>query len=211
MCTYNCDGIRNSKTYVSTLDHDIICLQETWLFHHEIDTHIGNDNYVSTSCSGIDNTVILHGRPYGGVSISYRKEIANRIVVLVRYSIYRSIAILAEVRYRYLVVSRYLQISSIEAALVDTRYSIIDTRYSILDTRYSILDTRYSILDPRSSILDPRSSILDTRSSVLDTRYLRTSKIDDDTRYSDRYPILNSAITEDLPDPIFGGLPCTAL
>ena len=134
--------------------------------------------------------------------------------MLVRYSIYRSIAILAEVRYRYLVVSRYLQVSSIEAALVDTRYSILDTRYSILDTRYSILDTRYSILDPRYSILDTRYSILDPRYSILDTRYLRTSKIDDDTRYSDRYSILNSAITEDLPDPIlerFGGLPCTAL
>ena len=26
MCTYNCDGIRNSKTYVSTLDHDIIIM-----------------------------------------------------------------------------------------------------------------------------------------------------------------------------------------
>ena len=150
--------------------------------------------------------------------------------MLVRYSIYRSIAILAEVRYRYLVVSRYLQVSSIEAALVDTRYSILDTRYSILDTRYSILDTRYSILDTRSrssildlrssildtrySILDTRYSILDPRYSILDTRYLRTSKIDDDTRYSDRYSLLNSAITEDLPDPIlerFGGLPCTAL
>ena len=111
-------------------------------------------------------------------------------------------------------VSRYLQVSSIEAALVDTRYSILDTRYSILDTRYSILDTRYSIsiLDPRSSV-DTRSSVLDTRYSILDTRYLRTSKIDDDTRYSDRYPILNSAITEDLPDAIlerFGSLPCTA-
>ena len=109
-----------------------------------------------------------------------------------------------------------IPISSIEAALVDTRYSILDTRYSILDTRYSIsiLDPRSSILDTRYSILDTRYSDLDPRYSILDTRYLRTSKIDDDTRYSDRYSILNSAITEDLPDPImerFGGLPCTAL
>ena len=34
-------------------------------------------------------------------------------LVLVRYSIYRSIAILVNVRYRYLVVSRYFDISSI--------------------------------------------------------------------------------------------------
>ena len=36
------------------------------------------------------------------------------MVVLVRYSIYRSIAILVNVRYRYLVVSRYFDISNIE-------------------------------------------------------------------------------------------------
>ena len=36
------------------------------------------------------------------------------ILVLVRYSIYRSIAILVNVRYRYLVVSRYFDISNIE-------------------------------------------------------------------------------------------------
>ena len=35
-------------------------------------------------------------------------------LVLVRYSIYRSIAILVYVRYRYLVVSRYFNISNIE-------------------------------------------------------------------------------------------------
>ena len=35
-------------------------------------------------------------------------------LVLVRYSIYRSIAILVNVRYRYLVVSRYFDISNIE-------------------------------------------------------------------------------------------------
>ena len=38
----------------------------------------------------------------------------EREVVLVRYSIYRSIAILVNVRYRYLVVSRYCDISNIE-------------------------------------------------------------------------------------------------
>ena len=45
------------------------------------------------------------------------KKYANRnmqfSLVLVRYSIYRSIAILVNVRYRYLVVSRYYDISSI--------------------------------------------------------------------------------------------------
>ena len=42
------------------------------------------------------------------------------ILVLVRYSIYRSITILAKVRYRYLVVSRYFDIFGIERPLFDT-------------------------------------------------------------------------------------------
>ena len=99
------------------------------------------------------------------------------------------------------------------AILASIEYRSSTGRYSILDTRYSsvllgppqsssiLLDPPRSssiLLDPpRSSsiLLDPpRSSsiLLDPpRYSVLDTRYLRTSKIDDDTRYSDRYSILN--------------------
>ena len=51
-------------------------------------------------------------------------------VVLVRYSIYRSIAILVNVRYRYLVVSRYFDISN-ESMISQTilgRYTSIEYR-----------------------------------------------------------------------------------
>ena len=61
-------------------------------------------------------------------------------LVLVRYSIYRSIAILVNVRYRYFTVSRYFDISNIEwsddtwAIFVRSGISSIDT--SILQDRH---------------------------------------------------------------------------
>ena len=53
--------------------------------------------------------------------------------MLVRYQKYRSIAILAKVRYRYLVVSRYFDIFGIERPLFDT-FDTFDTfDISVLD------------------------------------------------------------------------------
>ena len=60
----------------------------------------------------------------------------SQTVVLVRYQKYRSIAILAKVRYRYLVVSRYFDIFGIERPLFDT-FDTFDT-YDTFDI--SILD-----------------------------------------------------------------------
>ena len=65
---------------------------------------------------------------YGIVDFSMNVHIQ---LVLVRYSIYRSIAILAKIRYRYLVLSRYFDI--IERSLFDT-FDTFDTfDISILD------------------------------------------------------------------------------
>ena len=62
-------------------------------------------------------TTVFHGLSPGGL-----------IVVLVRYQKYQSIAILAKVRYRYLVVSRYFDMFGIERPLFDTfDISILDT------------------------------------------------------------------------------------
>ena len=80
LCTYNCEGVRNSLDYISTLSsYDIICLQETWLFEHEVNSAITIDKYLNTGCSGIDNSKILQGRPHGGVSILYKRDIAQCI------------------------------------------------------------------------------------------------------------------------------------
>ena len=54
---------------ISTLkDYDIIilCLQETWVQEHEVNKLSSiKSGYVAVSVSGIDNTKILQGRPYG--------------------------------------------------------------------------------------------------------------------------------------------------
>ena len=52
-------------------------------------------------------------------------------LVLVRYSIYRSIAILAKVRYQFLVVSRYFDIFCIERPLFDTFDTLMPSILSI--------------------------------------------------------------------------------
>ena len=65
---------------ISTLiSYDIICLQETCLFEHEVNSAITIDRYLNTGCSGIDNNKILQGRPHGGVSILYKRDIAQCI------------------------------------------------------------------------------------------------------------------------------------
>ena len=87
-------------------------------------------------------------------------------IVLVRYSIYRSIAILVNVRYRYLMVSRYFDISNDQTIL--GRYIVRsgESSHSILKqpsiwkhcpktsiSRYLLLIVRLSI--HQSSILVP--------------------------------------------------------
>ena len=79
ICSYNCEGIKNSEKYISTLkDYDIICLQETWVQEHEVNKLSSiKSGYMAVSVSGIDNTNILQGRPYGGVCIMYRNELSS--------------------------------------------------------------------------------------------------------------------------------------
>ena len=80
ICTYNCEGVKNSEIYISTLKYyDIICLQETWVQEHEVNKLSSiKSGYMAVSVSGIDNTKILQGRPYGGVFIMYRNELSAR-------------------------------------------------------------------------------------------------------------------------------------
>ena len=64
-------------------------------------------------------------------------------LVLVRYSIYRSIAILVNVRYRYLVVSRYFDISN-ESMISQT----ILGRYTSIEYLMKYRVSYDTILDP---------------------------------------------------------------
>ena len=56
----------------------MLLLQETWLTSGNIDRLADiNDNFMYHGVSGIDNSKILCGRPYGGVAILWKKEYTN--------------------------------------------------------------------------------------------------------------------------------------
>ena len=38
-----------------------------------------NDEYQSTGVSGVNADVLLHGRPYGGVAILWKKALASKV------------------------------------------------------------------------------------------------------------------------------------
>ena len=63
--------------------------------------------------------------------------------MLVRYSIYRSIVILVNIRYRYFMVSRYFDISSIDRVSIDQTIlgKLVRSGISSFDT--SILEDRH--------------------------------------------------------------------
>ena len=89
----------------------------------------------------------------GTWSYSYR-------LVLVRYSIYRSIAILVNVRYRYLVVSRYFDISNIEWIndLSDDTWAIY--KYRVSNEISSIVWYDSWSLEPGNGVYRPTSNAL---------------------------------------------------
>ena len=86
MVSFNCKSIVRSVECVRKLcsTADIIALQETWLFPHDLDYLNTIDNqFSSTGKSAIDtSTGILRGRPYGGVAILWRKSAFPSVAVV---------------------------------------------------------------------------------------------------------------------------------
>ena len=80
ICTYNCKGFNISK--VKHFKHllsecDILLVQETWALKDQVgrlNRHF--DDYNTYGVSGINEDVLLKGRPYGGVSFLYKKSIS---------------------------------------------------------------------------------------------------------------------------------------
>ena len=75
--SFNCQGVINKLPVIQDLCNraDIILLQETWLMPHNTD--FLNDIHVdfnAHSISAVSCSEILVGRPYGGLSILWRKK-----------------------------------------------------------------------------------------------------------------------------------------
>ena len=85
ICTYNCKGFNISK--VKHFKHllsecDILLVQDTWALKDQVgrlNRHF--DDYNTYGVSGINEDVILKGRPYGGVSFLYKKSISPYVQV----------------------------------------------------------------------------------------------------------------------------------
>ena len=88
-CSFNCRGWNNGiltlKNFIDSLD--LCFIREHWLLNdhlHRINAL--SSDFLSVSVSGMDSSVLLCGRPFGGASILYRKSLASRIVPLVSCS-----------------------------------------------------------------------------------------------------------------------------
>ncbi|XP_045534705.1 uncharacterized protein LOC123721148 [Papilio machaon] len=113
--TFNCKNFKSSIDDIRKLCNcsNLICLQETWLFNHDIPL-LGtvSPDFEYTGKSAIDSGELLIGRPYGGVAILWRKGVFNNVSVI-ECSSSRLIAINASVDGRsVLVFSVYMPTKS---------------------------------------------------------------------------------------------------
>ena len=78
LCTYNCRGNKDDTAmYIRQLlsKADIVLLQEHWLLESEL-TSFGDKigNVSIAGVSGMDQSKLLAGRPYGGCAIVHNKS-----------------------------------------------------------------------------------------------------------------------------------------
>ena len=77
-CSFNCRGWNNGlltlQNMITTLD--LCFIQEHWLHNFNLNKiNETSPDFFSVSVSGMDDSVLLRGRPYGGCSILFRKSL----------------------------------------------------------------------------------------------------------------------------------------
>ena len=77
--SYNCRGWKSGSNYVQSLlqSCDICLIQEHWLLRENLDSLIISDDFLSVGVSGMDSSILLSGRPFGGCGILYRKSLSS--------------------------------------------------------------------------------------------------------------------------------------
>ncbi|XP_052751474.1 uncharacterized protein LOC128200826 [Galleria mellonella] len=107
LISFNCKSMKRSVECIKSLCEraDIVALQETWLLPHDI--HILgsiHDDFGYSGNSAVDTSVgILHGRPFGGVAILWRKSVF-RSVSVIKCESSRIIAINAETSDKQMII-----------------------------------------------------------------------------------------------------------
>ena len=85
ICSFNCQGIKNKIPVVGDICelNDIVLLQETWLLPCDFSLVDAIDSsFCIFSLSAVDMGKPLVGRPYGGLSLLWRREISKKCQVL---------------------------------------------------------------------------------------------------------------------------------
>jgi hypothetical protein len=81
--SYNCRGWNSGVITLNSLIN-VCFVQEHWL----ISNHLHKINKISSAVgvSGMDDSVLISGRPYGGCSILYRKSLSSSVTPLYTHS-----------------------------------------------------------------------------------------------------------------------------
>ena len=81
--SFNCRGWNSALITLKSLvdSFDVCFVQEHWLTSgHLYKLNDMSSDFLSVGVSGMDDTVLLSGRPYGGCSILYRKWLSSSII-----------------------------------------------------------------------------------------------------------------------------------
>ena len=84
LVSFNCRGWYNGRSTVADLldSHDICLIQEHWLFNDQLNQLNFNLNFLSVGVSGMDSSILLHGRPFGGCAMLFRKSLISSVTML---------------------------------------------------------------------------------------------------------------------------------
>ena len=116
--SFNCEGVKNILPQIYDLCDaaDIILLQETWLFPHELDKlNTVHPSFHGFSLSSMDmGAGLLVGRPRGGVSILWRKSLGH-LCKIVQYDDNRILGLSLQIGdAKYIILNVYLPFCSPE-------------------------------------------------------------------------------------------------
>ncbi|CAG9114776.1 unnamed protein product [Plutella xylostella] len=77
-------ALEKKREVSAVYNADVIALQETWLWPHDI-AYLGtlDHNFAYTGKSAMDTSVgVIKGRPYGGVALLWRKDAFQSVSVI---------------------------------------------------------------------------------------------------------------------------------
>ena len=81
LVSYNCRGWNSGIGLLRDIapEFDLCMIQEHWLFAQQIGLLNFDPAFTSCGISGMDDDVLLKGRPFGGCGFIFRKKILHNI------------------------------------------------------------------------------------------------------------------------------------